>query len=90
MTDHTCPGAWLFRVCCDVVILHGCHNNDGYFPIAIGDIRIKGGGKSGLLQFDKGDDDWGAFCSVTFSYYARDVVCAQLGYEGSSDVFTYD
>ena len=70
-------------------MLHSCHNNNGYSPIAQGDIRISGGGKSGLLQFDKGDDDWGAACGFGFYDHAGSLACAQLGYEGSSDVFTY-
>ena len=70
-------------------MLNGCHNNNGYLRIAQGDIQINGSGNSGLLQFDKGYDDWGAICEYGFYDDAGSLACAQLGYEGFTDVFTY-
>ena len=63
--------------------------NNSYFPIAQGDIRISGGGRSGLLQYDNGDDDWGAICKSEFDDDTASLGCYQLGYKRSSDNFVY-
>ena len=63
--------------------------NNSYFPIAQGDIRISGGGISGLLQYDNWDDDWGAICKSEIDDDAACLACYQLGYKRSSDNFVY-
>ena len=73
----------------DEAIIYGYHSNNSYFPIAQGDIRISGGGKSGLLQYDKGDDDWGAICKSGFDDDTAVLACYQLGYKRSTDNFIY-
>ena len=56
--------------------------------VAYGDLRISGGGRSGLLQFyDRG---WGAVCKDGFDDDAGDVACRQLGYVRFSDVSVYE
>ena len=53
-----------------------------------GDVRISGGGKSGQLEFYNGSL-WGAISTSGFGYRAGNVACRQLGYRGSSDIYTY-
>ena len=61
-------------------------------PISIileyGDLRIDGGGSSGRLEIQDERGDWGTICDRGFDDDAGDVACSQLGYAGSSDVYT--
>ena len=79
---------WSASVCYDDAVLHVAITIT-YSPIAEGDIRISGGGKSGLLQYNKGDDDWGAICKYGIDDDAGDIACTQLGYRRSTDIFVY-
>ena len=68
-------------------VLHYCNNI--YFSVAYGDLRIREGGDSGLLEFDAGNDGWLQICRDGFDNDAGDVACRQLGYIEASDVYTY-
>ena len=58
--------------------------------IAYGDLRIRGGGKSGRLEFKSYSSSWASVCRSGFNDYAADIACRQLGYLQSTDVFTYN
>ena len=53
-----------------------------------GDLRIDGGGRSGRLEIEDASGEWGTICDTGFDEDAGDVACSQLGYAGSSDVYT--
>ena len=59
------------------------------FSIAFGDVRISEGHRSGRLEFQNDDGNWGTVCRGGFNNDAGDVACRQLGYVGSSDVYSY-
>ena len=48
--------------------------------IGYGDLRISGGGSSGMLEFRQIDGTWGYVCSRGFDSSAARVACQQLGY----------
>ena len=58
--------------------------------VAYGDLRIRGGGNSGLLEFRRSSGTWVSVCRDEFDDYAGDVACRQLGLEKSSAVYTYN
>jgi len=54
------------------------------FYTEYGDIKIKGGGDSGTLEFQQNDGTWGTVCVDGFDANAATVACKQLGYDGGS------
>ena len=60
-----------------------------FFPIEYGDLRIREGSDSGLLEFDIGYYEWHPICKDGFDDDAGDVACRQLGYAWLSDVYVY-
>ena len=58
------------------------------FFAAYGDLRIRDGSDSGLLEMDI-SGDWYAVCINAFNDEAEDVACRQLGFVRSSDVYVY-
>ena len=73
-----------------IAVLH-CWNcyNIYIFSVAYGDLRIREGSDSGLLEFDAANDGWLPICRDGFDNDAGDVACRQLGYVEASDVYTY-
>ena len=51
-----------------------------YGFLGYGDLRISGGGSSGLLEFRQNYSTWGYVCSNGFYSSAATVACQQLGY----------
>ena len=48
-----------------------------------------GDGDSGELLFEEYEYNWNTVCAMGFDDNAGDVACRQLGYQRSTDVYTY-
>ena len=60
-----------------------------YLSLGYGDIRILGDGDSGELLFEEYEYNWNTVCVTGFGDNAGDVACRHLGYQRSTDVYTY-
>ena len=58
--------------------------------VGSGDLRISGGGSSGLLEFRQNYSTWGYVCIDGFDSNAARVACRQLGYTSGSYQYNYN